>query len=143
MGRVSTVTPAKSTGILLGLNANFTRLRPTDGEQPAQAERVRFMTSTESGQTQLLGEVPLQPDGSFMVKVPADTPIGLESLDAEGEVLYRLPPMLWVRPGENRSCVGCHEPYNRSPRNQRPMAVEVPPVTLSLSPQTIAHNSLP
>jgi hypothetical protein len=140
MGRVSTVNQAKSTGILLCLNANFTRGRNLNGEDPAPAQRVRLSAATEAGKMRVLGEVPLQPDGSFMVQVPADTALGIESLDADGQVLHSLPPMLWVRPGENRSCVGCHEPYNRSPRNQRPAAVDLPPALLSLSPQTIAHH---
>jgi hypothetical protein len=33
--------------------------------------------------------------------------------------------MIWVRPAENRTCVGCHEPHNRAPHNHRPLAVNV------------------
>jgi hypothetical protein len=65
-----------------------------------------------------------------MAEVPSDIPLGFETMDAAGEVLMRLPPTVWVRPGENRSCVGCHEPHNRSPRNIRPLAAQQPPVRL-------------
>jgi hypothetical protein len=133
VGRVSTVVPGKKTGTLLCLDANLTRHRAGNSSPQVKAERVRLVASAGEGTHASLGEVPLEPDGSFIVKVPADVPIGIETLDSQGEVLYRLPPMLWVRPGENRSCVGCHEPYNRSPSNKRPMAVNTAPVTLTIT----------
>jgi hypothetical protein len=37
-----------------------------------------------------------------------------------------------VRPAENRSCIGCHEPHNRSPYNHRPLAVNAPIPCLGL-----------
>ena len=69
------------------------------------------------------GEVPVQEDGSFMAEVPADTPLGFEALNQEGEILRRVEPVVWVRPGENRSCTGCHAAHNRAPHNHRPLAV--------------------
>ena len=89
-----------------------------------------MLSETEQGVLRALGEVELQPDGSFLAEVPADVPLGFEALDAHGNVLRRLPPMVWVRAGENRSCLGCHEPHNRSPRNARPLAVNFPPARL-------------
>jgi hypothetical protein len=61
-----------------------------------------------------------------MAEVPADLPLGFEALDDHRQVLRRVAPMIWLRPGENRSCVGCHAPHNHSPHNQRPLAVRVP-----------------
>jgi hypothetical protein len=65
-------------------------------------------------------------DGSFIAEVPADMPLGFETLDAQGHVLRSTPPVVWVRAGENRSCVGCHEPHAHSPHNLRPLAVRFP-----------------
>ena len=73
-----------------------------------------------------------RPTVRFMAEVPADVPLGFEALDENGRVLRREAPMVWVRPGENRSCIGCHEPRNRSPHNHRPLAVSVPMPCLSL-----------
>ena len=75
----------------------------------------------------------MQADGSFLAEVPADVPLGFESLDENGRVLRHEAPMLWVRPAENRSCIGCHEPRNRAPHNQRPLAVSVPVTRLTLN----------
>jgi hypothetical protein len=90
------------------------------------------LAQTSPGNISALGEVPVQADGSFLAEVPADVPIGFEALDENGRVLRHEAPMIWVRPAENRSCIGCHEPHNRSPHNHRPLAVNAPPLCLSL-----------
>ena len=42
---------------------------------------------TEFEMQQILGYAPIEPDGSFKLTVPADTPIGLAVVDAEGRAL--------------------------------------------------------
>jgi hypothetical protein len=130
MGRLSTMDLTKSTGKILCLDANFSS-DPADGSTPVTA-RVRVLAQTSPGNISALGEVPVQADGSFLAEVPADVPIGFEALDENGRVLRREAPMIWVRPAENRSCVGCHEPHNRAPHNHRPLAVSLPLTSLSL-----------
>jgi hypothetical protein len=140
LGHISAMEPAKKTGTILCLNANFTSYRAADnGNRPA-AVKVRVLVSGEKGGCDSLGEVSLYADGSFMAEVPADTPLGFEALDAQGQVLRRLPPLIWVRAGENHSCLGCHEPHNRSPRNLRPLAVRAPPVQLGARPAGVAQK---
>jgi hypothetical protein len=92
---------------------------------------VRFLAQAEGGPLEVLGTAPAQADGSCLAEVPADRALGFEALDAQGRVLRRVAPVVWVRPGENRLCLGCHEPHNRSPRNQRPLAVNHPPARLT------------
>ena len=130
MGRLSTMDPTKSTGKILCLNANFTS-DPADGTS-AVATHVRVLAETAPGIMCALGEVAVQTDGSFLAEVPADAPIGFEALDENGRVLRHEAPMIWVRPAENRTCVGCHEPHNRAPHNHRPLAVNVPIPCLGL-----------
>jgi hypothetical protein len=130
MGRLSTMDLTKSTGKILCLDANFTG-DPADGSNPV-ATHVRVLAQTSPGNISALGEVPVQADGSFLAEVPADVPIGFEALDENGRVLRREAPMIWVRPAENRSCIGCHEPHNRAPHNHRPLAVSVPLTSLGL-----------
>jgi hypothetical protein len=131
MGRLSNVDPTKSTGKVLCLNANFSSDYP-GGTMPV-ATHVRVLAETSPGKICALGKAPVQTDGSFLVEVPADVPLGFETLDENDRVLRREEPMLWVRPGENRSCIGCHEPHNRSPKNHRPLAVGVAVPCLSLN----------
>ena len=136
MGRISTVDLTKQTGKILCLNANFSTdasLHPT-----TVATKIRILAEPSPGRVCSLGEAPIQTDGSFLAEVPADVPLGFESLDGSGAVLRRESPMLWVRPGENRACVGCHEPPNRAPHNHRPLAVSAPVPRLSLAEAKLA-----
>jgi hypothetical protein len=130
MGRLSTMDVTKTTGKILCLDANFSSDR-TSGTMPP-ASRVRVLVETSPGKVHALGEVPVQADGSFLAEVPADVPLGFESLDESGHVLHQEAPMLWLRPAENRSCIGCHEPRNRAPHNHRPLAVSEPVIQLTL-----------
>jgi hypothetical protein len=141
MGHISAMVPGNQTATLLCLDANFTRSVDGSNRSERNATRVRVLVADTSGLERALGEVPLHEDGSFLAEVPADQPLGFEALGDAGEVLRRLAPALWLRPGENRSCIGCHEPYNRSPRNHRPLAIGAPPVRLSGSPPVFARTS--
>jgi hypothetical protein len=72
----------------------------------------------------ILGEIPLRkfdqdgapildeegnPDTSFLVKIPADTPFTFQTIDRNGMVLNMSQTWHQVRPGEQRNdCGGCH-----------------------------------
>ncbi len=57
----------------------------------------------------LLGTVPVLADGSASFTIPANTPIALQPLDAEGKALQQMRSWFVGMPGEHVSCVGCHE----------------------------------
>jgi hypothetical protein len=62
---------------------------------------------------QLLGYVPIEPDGSVRVMVPANVPFQITVLDANAQALPSFPrhtAWLTVRPSEVLSCNGCHMP---------------------------------
>lgn len=63
----------------------------------------------------VLGTVPLAADGSFFVEVPADRLIHLQALDSDRRVVGNQLIWMYARPGETRSCVGCHENPNTTP----------------------------
>jgi hypothetical protein len=65
---------------------------------------------TEFEPQQILGYAPIEPDGSFKLLVPADTPIALSVIDAKGRALQTHLNWIQVRPGERRTCDGCHSP---------------------------------
>ena len=69
---------------------------------------------------------PVHAEGSFFLEVPADTPLQLELLGDNERVLASLRSGLWVRPNENRGCIGCHENPEIAPQNRLPLAVSVP-----------------
>ncbi|HEY2419062.1 MAG TPA: hypothetical protein VGH84_14155 [Steroidobacteraceae bacterium] len=62
---------------------------------------------------QLLGYVPIEPDGSVRVMVPANVAFQITVLDANARALPDFPrhrSWLTVQPGEVLSCNGCHTP---------------------------------
>lgn len=65
--------------------------------------RVNFMR-------EILGYVPIEPDGSVQVRVPANVAFVISILDANGRRLFTTHRnWLQVRPGETRRCNGCHQ----------------------------------
>lgn len=59
---------------------------------------------------EIIGYVPVQPDGSVRVKVPANVPLAISVLDREGRrISDRHQNWLQLRAGETVHCNGCHE----------------------------------
>ncbi len=75
---------------------------------------------------QILGYAPIQPDGSFKLQVPADTPLALVVTDAKGRGLQTHLNWIQVRPGERRTCDGCHSPRRGASINDAAMADTLP-----------------
>ena len=75
----------------------------------------------------LLGIVPVEEDGSAIFKIPANTPISLQPLDAEGRAIQWMRSWLTGMPGETVSCVGCHEDQNQLPIPKRVIASTIAP----------------
>lgn len=80
-----------------------------------------------------LGTVPLAPDGSFAIEVPADTAIALQAVDAEGRSELNQMSWMFVRPGETRGCIGCHQPRHHAPPpvSRFPQALAAAPLKLT------------
>jgi formylglycine-generating enzyme required for sulfatase activity len=70
----------------------------------------------------ILGTVPVETDGSAMFRVPANTPISIQPLDADGKALQLMRSWMTAMPGEIVSCIGCHEKQNAAPPSQASIA---------------------
>ncbi|MCH5375587.1 MAG: SUMF1/EgtB/PvdO family nonheme iron enzyme, partial [Planctomycetes bacterium] len=78
----------------------------------------------------IVGTVPVQEDGSAIFRVPANTPIAVQPLDADGKALQLMRSWFTAMPGEVLSCVGCHESQNTSPPSKSTLAASRPPVEI-------------
>lgn len=78
----------------------------------------------------VLGTVPVAEDGSAHFVVPANTPIAVQPLDAEGKALQLMRSWFTAMPGESVACVGCHEKLNDAPLERRPRAFAGPPARI-------------
>jgi mono/diheme cytochrome c family protein len=65
----------------------------------------------------VLGTVPIEADGSAHFVVPANRNVYFEVLDADHLEIQRMRSVVCLKPGERRTCIGCHEPRNTAPPN--------------------------
>jgi hypothetical protein len=66
----------------------------------------------------IVGDVPLQPDGSAHFTVPADRSLYFQLLDGHGREIRRMRSWVSLKPGEVRSCSGCHQQRMTTPLAQ-------------------------
>lgn len=67
----------------------------------------------------ILGDVPLDADGSAHFQVPADLAVYFQLLDENRMELRRMRSFISFQPGEHRMCVGCHETRGEAPPSHR------------------------
>jgi hypothetical protein len=79
---------------------------------------------------QILGYAPVEPDGSFKLVVPADVPLGLAIIDAQGRAIQTHLNWIQVRPGERRTCDGCHSPRRGASLNSGAVVNTLSPALL-------------
>jgi hypothetical protein len=63
----------------------------------------------------ILGTVPVEPDGSAYLEVPAMRSLFFVALDENNDSVKRMHSFLSLMPGETTSCVGCHEYRQQAP----------------------------
>ena len=111
----SAMVETRKDGNLLCLDARLSK----DPIREAIAA-VQVYTRDASGAAVLLGRQNVAGDGSFYVQVPADRPLRIEVIDAAGHAVRAERDWFWMRPSEQRICVGCHTGPERSPENKVP-----------------------
>ncbi len=111
----SALVPTRTTGNLLCLDAKEAK-QPPGGK----LHSVRVYTRDAGGSSRVLGSTQVAADGSFYVEVPANRPIRIELVDTDGGSLRAEHNWFWMRPSEQRVCVGCHAGPERAPENRVP-----------------------
>lgn len=91
----------------------------------------------------IIGFAPVQSDGSFRIKVPANTPLSFATLDSLGRGFVVKRTHLYVRPGEEfKNCTGCHEDRKAGgqvPTNPNPLAALLPAHDLNVPASQFIH----
>jgi hypothetical protein len=123
----------KHLRVIEGLASHKTEELPVEGIVP------RVPGASRKGlppiaKRRLLGEAPIENDGSFHVIVPADVPIQVQILDADGLAL-RSSGWLWIHNRIQQGCIGCHEDAELTPPNRFADALKKPGVRLTLPPE--------
>lgn len=138
-GRSSTVRPESPSGKLYSLDVYESDPAFASLER-GSARRLRVIEGMPSPEMsrdaggigrRLLGEAPVEEDGSFHIDVPADLPVQLQLLDEDGLALATC-DWIWVKPREYRGCIGCHEDPELTPPNRFVQAAGRPATDLTL-----------
>ena len=114
------------TGLLLCQDINF-RDPFLQDNSPATGKALKIEVL---GVDTTYGVVEVEEDGSFQLKVMADTPFRIRTLDKDGNVVSGPCSWLWLRPNERRGCIGCHENPELVPDNIVSLAVKKSPVNI-------------
>jgi hypothetical protein len=123
-GLISAVYDEQTAGDLQCLNVydsdrpEAIGIRKGDVKQVRLIQGIPSLTASKVPETRILGEAPVESDGSFFVRVPADTPFYIQTLNAQGQPLQTMHRWIWVRKGTSRSCIGCHENKELAPENR-------------------------
>lgn len=94
--------------------------------------------ATDFERQKILGYAPVEADGSFRVTVPADTALTLNVVDSKRRSFKLKENWLQVRPGENKTCNGCH-----SPRIGDPQRLAADAIALQRSPSVLTPPTIP
>ena len=72
-------------------------------------DNTDFGISTEQGMREIVGYAMIEPDGSVMIKVPANTTLAVSVVDVNGKrIPGRHQNWIQLRPGQELKCGGCH-----------------------------------
>jgi len=134
----SEVDMGVKTGLLLCQNINFTGYRLSGEESGTHMASMVEVLGIDS----TYGVVPVEKDGSFYLKILADTPFQIRTLDEKGNVVSGPCSWLWLRPNERRGCVGCHEDPETVPHNRIPDAVKKDPYIIPVHVTNIREKTV-
>ncbi len=123
------VNPEETTGLLFCQDINvIAQQYDSVSTNLANATKVEVLGIENS-----LGIVQVEEDGSFYLKIIADTPFRLQTLDDNNQLVQGPSAWYWLRPFERRGCVGCHEDPELAPENFVPLSVKKAPVSVPVS----------
>lgn len=157
-GLASLSDPAKTTPDQRP--ARFLRLVKSVGipQRLSNGQRVpgtAFGRSSQQRMREIIGYAPIEPDGSVMVKVPANVAITLEVLDKDGRRIDgRHQNWLQLKAGETVECSGCHNhasgkahgrrdgrpPVNAGAQTSGMAFANTPPSWTALAGETMAQT---
>jgi Hydrazine synthase alpha subunit middle domain len=121
----SEVDMGVKTGLLLCQDINVLDIQPSATFSKSSRIKIVGIDST-------LGYVDVAEDGSFYLKVMADKPFQIQTVDKDGHINRSPCGWIWLRPNERRGCVGCHEDPEMVPANRVPLSVKKSPVVIPM-----------
>lgn len=103
---------------------------PVNESSPRAFEMTPVMGRRCYYRKRCLGVVPVEKDGSAHFRVPALRELYFQALDTEGRAVQSMGSAVNLAPGEQQSCIGCHEHRTGTTqtRSRVPLAAQKTPV---------------
>jgi len=101
---------------------------------PTMNYPVMGLTRDDPGKF-VLGTVPVEEDGSAYFRVPSGVAFFLQALDEQGMAVQTMRSATYLQPGQQFTCIGCHEQRNTAPPNTLPLAARRTPSRIMLGPK--------
>ena len=120
----SEVNPEVKTALLMCQDINVTD-KIDEESRGIESAATRFELL---GLNTSLGIWDVEKDGSFYIKIAADTPFRIQTIDEDDQIINGPGSWLYLRPNERRGCVGCHQNNEMAPKNTQPLAVRKEPI---------------
>jgi len=133
----SEVDTGVKTGQLLCQDINVIKDQFQSNSIASQLYRIEV-----AGIDSILGVVQVEQDGSFYLKIMADKPFKIKTIDINGKLIQGPGDWIWLRPNERRGCIGCHEDHELAPENRVPLAVKKTPVSLPIHVMKIVEKKI-
>lgn len=133
----SEVDTGVKTGQLLCQDINVIKDQSQSRSIASQLSRIEV-----TGIDSILGVVQVEQDGSFYLKIIADKPFRIKTIDINGKLIQGPSDWIWLRPNERRGCIGCHEDHELAPQNIVPLAVKKWPVSLPIHVMKIVEKKV-
>jgi hypothetical protein len=120
-------TPGEGTFLLQNVYESWPKLSDTQAtikrlrilqvlpKTTPNANNPRVGLANASPGKQVLGTVPVESDGSAYFRAPAGLPLAFQALDERGMAVQTMRSLTYLQPGEQASCVGCHEYRSSAP----------------------------
>jgi hypothetical protein len=125
------------TGLIMCQDINVSD-SPEEAKTSAHTSDIVEIMGIDSS----LGAVKVAKDGSFYLKVKADTPFRFRKIDDKGNIAGESCDWIWLRPNERRGCVGCHEDHELAPENRIPLAVKKSPVVVPVHVEKLKEKTV-
>ena len=88
---------------------------------PTMNYPVMGLTHDDPGKF-VIGTVPVEEDGSAYFRVPSGVSFFVQALDQQGTAVQTMRTVTYLQPGQQHTCIGCHEPRHTAPPNVFPTA---------------------
>lgn len=134
----SEVNMHHDSGLLLCQDINFSGYDHTGNNREAsKAVKIEFLGLETS-----LGKVDVEEDGSVYLKIAADTPFQIQTLDENGDIVQGPGSWIYIRPNERRGCVGCHQGNELVPENRQPLSVLKEPIIIPQPKELLVESKV-